>query len=98
MTVSLFDDQLVLEVPNNVNYICFKRIPEVIEFCLQFPYDRMDILTDSDSTYVTLSLLKNNIWYTTSSLTDHDTDHFDVTDALLPLIHQQQSLKAYEYW
>lgn len=94
MTVNLFNNQLVLEVPLGTNFICFKRMPEIIAFCLQFSYDRTYVLTDKDSTYVTL-YIRGTEWYITSG--DLNTNHYDATDALLQLI-QQQEPQAYEYW
>ncbi len=95
MTVSLFDNQFSLEVPTQILFICFTRTPEIIEFCLQFSYDRTYVLTDKDSAYVTLNV-SNNKWYTTDTLTANDFDHYDATKALLQFIHNQP--KAYEYW
>lgn len=92
MTVNLFNNQLILEVPATIDYISFKRMDEISAFCWQFPYAHSFMLTDSNSTYFSLSV-ENPKWYTTDGALD--SDHYDATDQLLQLIQQPQT---YEYW
>lgn len=96
MTVKLFNNQLILEVPKYTEYICFRRMPKIIDFCLQFSFGRKYILTEGESIYITLSVHDIDKWYTTTSIEDGD-NHYDATDALLQHI-QQQEPQAYEYW
>lgn len=91
MTVKLFKNQLVLEVPEDTKWITFKRMPETVNFCLPFSTnERMYILTDSTSIYFSWSI-KYAKWYT-DTMHDHS---FNATDQLLQLIQQSQT---YECW
>lgn len=95
MTVSLFDNQLVLEVPEYTEYLTFLRTEEAIEFCKQFNYRNHYILQESKG-YPYISICCNSdTFYNTSYI--HD-ECYDISDIFYDFILQKSKQQTYEYW
>ncbi len=90
MTVSLFNDQLILEVPEDTRWITFKQTPKTAAFCVEF-YEYKDMITNNHYPYFSL-YLESLAWFITSEPHDHC---YIATEELLKFLHQSQ---AYEYW